>query len=687
MASRSPRLRRPARHHRLRQRARRLVWTVLLTSTLLLVTADAAHADSGTSAPAALSWMDIKDSHGISIWKYEMSLDRGGVTSPGKVIWSFLVDLAWSGYVSCVAVAIWLIDWVLSFGWLTALTHPVLGLAESLSSIVDRLGLTPVLLTVAAVVAVLWMARGKWVLGTYELFTSLLIASLALGVLANPVALVVGDDGLIMQSRDIGLAVANGLANDGQPTGDAEQTRADVTGMLTDTFVRQPHQLINFGAVLDGGKCEEAYSEVIAGGPYGEDSDIRDAVGDCDSDFGAVAADPNSGMAMSAIVLGPAALVVLLFAIVLAGAVLLAAVYALYQSLKAVVTLVTGLLPGSARGALWMTLAELVMSLVTVMFSIVFLTGYLLIIQSVFASADPGRSHMATFFSVDILLLAGVVVFRKGRKRLKAAADRFAQALAARPGGSATTLPQKRPFSAAETYYKAKLAARVAHAGSGALRGGADLAARPVRWGIGKSVDLTAAGSQGVGRTVGTAWSRIQAAASAAEIPGRPVSMPDPPNAAQRLIARLEPPRRGRPPKTGRLLRMGTRVSLGAATGGTATAASAARRAAVNRTLRAAQKTSSASGPPVATPAARRLLAGERSRPPADPGKTRPSTAAARRAAANRALRAAQKSDTSPGPSRPGLVSAVPPGSAQGEKVPAPFRLHSQVPPPTRPGR
>lgn len=43
-------------------------------------------ASSGGSAPSALSWIPIEDSRGISVWKYEMSLDRGGVTSPGSDI-------------------------------------------------------------------------------------------------------------------------------------------------------------------------------------------------------------------------------------------------------------------------------------------------------------------------------------------------------------------------------------------------------------------------------------------------------------------------------------------------------------------------------------------------------------------------------------------------------------------------
>ena len=72
----------------------------------------------GGTAPSALEWMNVEDTRGISIWKLELSLDRGGVTSPGKLIWSVLTEFLWQFYRAFVAVAIWIIDWVLSFDWL-----------------------------------------------------------------------------------------------------------------------------------------------------------------------------------------------------------------------------------------------------------------------------------------------------------------------------------------------------------------------------------------------------------------------------------------------------------------------------------------------------------------------------------------------------------------------------------------
>ena len=428
------------------------VW-VTTVPVLLFVWSTVAFADDGSKlsqTPGALSWTNPKDSRGIGVWNYEMSLDRGGVTSPSKVIWSSYIDFYWTVYRSIVVVGIWLIDWVLGFSWLSALATPALTLSSSLTDVVNRFGLPPTLLTIAAAVSVLWMAKGRWALGVVELFTSLFVASLAVGVLANPVEKVVGDQGLIVDSRDFGLQVANRLAHDGKAPQDAAQLRKENSAVLVDTFIRMPAEVLNFGTVLDGGKCEKTYTDTVKGGPYGNESTIRDAVAKCDSALGDVAANPGPGQAVSSLVITPSAFFVLLFAIVLSGAVFLAGLYALYYSIKAIVTLVTGLLPGVARGALWQTIADFTMSLITLVFSIVFLTAYLLLIQGIFSSAKPGgATAMQTFFFVDILLFAGIIVFWRARKSLRRAADGLAKALASRPGPPperhAATLPERGP--------------------------------------------------------------------------------------------------------------------------------------------------------------------------------------------------------------------------------------------------
>ena len=108
--------------------------------------------------------------------------------------------------------------------------------------------------------------------------------------------------------------------------------------------------MINFGQVLDGGKCESVYTEVVKAGPYGAESTIRDKINGCDPVLGKYAASPSASMALGSLLFMPASVVILLLAIVLSGSVIAAGCNAMFQGLKAIVTLVTGLLPGGGRG-------------------------------------------------------------------------------------------------------------------------------------------------------------------------------------------------------------------------------------------------------------------------------------------------------------------------------------------------
>lgn len=392
--------------------------------------------------PPALSWIELKDSRGVSIWNYELSLDRGGVTSPDKFFWASVTDASWGAYRSWVAISLWFLDWVLSFDWLATVAAPILRTGDAMQAVVARIGAVPALLTICAFVAVTWMARGRWATGIWELAMALLIASLASGVFAQPVQLVAGDNGLIMRSQQVGLELAAQLGGQGG-AGSSTDVRRQMTGELVDTFVRQPTEMINFGRVLDGGNCEAVYDDAIAAGPYGLDSDIRDKVGDCDSSLGDYAAQPSSSMAIGALVFMPASLVILLLAVMLAGSVIAAAIYALFQSLKAIVTLVTGVLPGGLRGSLFRTIAETVMSMVIIGFTAVFLGVFLQVIQELFRTGSAD-SVPKTFMVVDILLVVGIVVYWRQKKQLRAAADRLAEWMSHRPGGaSATRMPTR----------------------------------------------------------------------------------------------------------------------------------------------------------------------------------------------------------------------------------------------------
>jgi len=460
---------------RIPTRWRRLLTVLGTVAGVMIGGAVPAWATSET--PPALSWMVLKDSKGINVWSYEMSLNTGGVTSPGKFVWSFLVALVWQGYRAIVVFAIWLINWVLGFSWLDWVSTPVIALSKSITSLVHTFGLAPTFLTIMAATAAVHIFRGRWTLGAFDLVVGCAIAALAVGGLSNPVGLVTGQSGYIMQSRDLGLELSSGLAHNGDTASNADQMRQQTSAMLVDTFIRMPDEMINFGRSLQGDPCEAKFDEVMRSGPHGGDDTVRNAMKDCNASMGDYADNPNSGMAISTIILSPSAIFVLLFALLLCVAVMLAVVTVLYESLKLIVVMVWAILPGESRGSLWQTFANLVMALATMTFAVVFLTAYLLLLQSVFSSSNSGSNGvMATFIFIDLLIFMGIIMFWRGRTALKRSAARLAAMMAKRPaGGSPSRLPAPQrsglPGQAAALQAGRMLSQRAQGSGSGGSGG------------------------------------------------------------------------------------------------------------------------------------------------------------------------------------------------------------------------
>lgn len=574
---------------RIPTRWRRLLTVVGTVAGVMVGGAVPAWATSET--PPALSWMVLKDSKGINVWSYEMSLNTGGVTSPGKFVWSFLVALVWQGYRAIVVFAIWLINWVLGFSWLDWVSTPVIALSKSITSLVHTFGLAPTFLTIMAATAAVHIFRGRWTLGAFDLVVGCAIAALAVGGLSNPVGLVTGQSGYIMQSRDLGLELSSGLAHNGDTASNADQMRQQTSAMLVDTFIRMPDEMINFGRSLQSDPCEAKFDEVMRSGPHGGDDTVRNAMKDCNASMGDYADNPNSGMAISTIILSPSAIFVLLFALLLCVAVMLAVVTVLYESLKLIVVMVWAILPGESRGSLWQTFANLVMALATMTFAVVFLTAYLLLLQSVFSSSNSGSNGvMATFIFIDLLIFMGIIMFWRGRTALKRSAARLAAMMAKRPaGGSSSRLPAPQrsglPGQAAALQAGRMLSQRAQGSGSG---GSGGAGAEPGKSGWvpggtkGETRSVPRAGASGGGAAGAAAGAAVGAAGAGSRRRGGKAGAAAGAAAgagaggtAKDLGVQLAKSQ-GKKAVRGTLLKVAANAAAGVATGGASTAVTAA---------------------------------------------------------------------------------------------------------------
>jgi hypothetical protein len=374
-------------------RLRRAVLILAATITVLLMAPVSAAASmvASSQTPGALAWITLTDSRGISIWNYEMSIDRGDglIPNPGKMFWSSLVDMLWSAYRAWVALAVWFLDWVMGLDWLTLAATPFITIGTAMEAVVTKIGVTNTFLLVTFVAAVVWIIRGRWATGIWEVTMSLVIGALAAGVLAHPVKMIAGPDGWIATAQRSGQEVALELTG-GEGGLSGTQTQA-----LVDVFVRKPHELVNFGKILDGGECEAAYTAAVRGGPYGGESDIRDAVGGCDEALGEYAENPSVSMVIDGIFLGIGAGVLVLVVASIGGSVLVAGMVLLWESARGIINLLIGLLPGAARGPLFTTVGTIATRLALFFVSSIFLGLLVLLVDELLGSDATARGVFA----------------------------------------------------------------------------------------------------------------------------------------------------------------------------------------------------------------------------------------------------------------------------------------------------
>lgn len=580
----------------------RLVGVLTGWALLMFIRAQPAAAATITAAdkigqtPPALAWIQLKDSHGVSIWHYELSLDRGGVTSPGKFFWSTITDGCWGAYRSWCALALWFLDWVLSFSWVSTVAAPLISVGAAMQDVVNRLGVVPTFLTLTALLAGLWMVKGKSSTAVWEVGMACLIAALASGIFSHPVEMVAGQNGYVVKANQVGQELAAELSTGSAHGKTPEQLRQAQVGQLVDTFIRQPTQMINFGRVIDGTKCESAYNEVIAKGPYGMEDTIRDKMSACDDSLGEYASNPSASMAIGSVVFVPASFVILLLALVLAGSVMAAAIWAMFLSVKAIVTLVTGLLPGGGRGSLMLTVAETFVALLIIIFTSVFLSVFLLVIQAMFAGAS-GDAVPKTFVIVDVVIIVGILVYWRQRQQIKAASQRMAQWMSQRPGGAAATrMPDRSRLSLAPAATAVRTVASVAQLR--AQRANRGQVSGPMFIDNRRQAAMFFGGLPDTGGTVvqgevvpdsgpGPGRPQLPGGPDRPQLPGGPTSPQLPPGGGTggtggrgRVLARKG--------ITGTLVRAGTSAALSYATGGASTVVTGAAKA--SRTAQTARR-------------------------------------------------------------------------------------------------
>ena len=438
---------RATRTRRLKHLAR--LGMVLAAVFFLLPFAQMALAVDGKEFTGPLASITATDHLNNPVAAYELSVDEGQMyRAQEKIFPAMLLDWMWTYYAICVGNALMLVNLILEFKFVTWLEGPAQLLESTLSTVIDQLGLLPMVLTIAAAIAGWHALRGRIGTAITQFVLACTVGALAGGLLSSPVGLLSGPDGALQNASTFGGELTAELMATDPETGEIAHDEGGmsntVTTELVQTFIRLPHQLINYGANLDevgSEECVNTYNDMLGKSPWGRNSGFRDNVGSsCGPQYKETAIEPVN-LLPTALLIAPSGAALTLAVLVLALAVMLACVWALIEGAMLVVHLLKGVLPGEGRADMWRSVGIIAWSVLVCGIALFCLALLVLIIRAVYDGVGASNPYMV-FGMVNLMLLVGAYFFCRYLMGLKKKGKRLGDMLHAATGGGAPTTAQ-----------------------------------------------------------------------------------------------------------------------------------------------------------------------------------------------------------------------------------------------------
>ncbi|MCP2265185.1 hypothetical protein ACFQHV_18465 [Promicromonospora thailandica] len=401
--------------------------------------------------------LNLEDTHGVAVDRFMLQWDTGSPWNPLNVdseIFSTLAGMFWVWYRDMVAVQIWVLDWVLGMDWLGYILAPLAGLSIIIQGMIAQIGLLNLMLIILAFVVGFWLLKGRYAGGFMELLIGCVIAALATTFLANPMATIGGDQGVIMQSRNAGMDIATGFATEGASfQRDSTVIRDGLKGQLVNTLLRAPHQIINYGSVIDGTGCEDTYTESV-----GRENAV-DAIGGCDDAYQEAASTVDAGTVVSTLSLLTTGFVFLLLSVVIVGGTIFAVLLLGWSAIKLLWQLPVGVISSGTRAQLFRTFASVGFGCILVAMATMFLVAWMKMLLG-FYDATSGLPFLVRLYLFNTLVIAGAVFYvlmgASVRAGLRGLADKLAAAGVPSQVGEPAAMPWDGSAKWRERYTKAK---------------------------------------------------------------------------------------------------------------------------------------------------------------------------------------------------------------------------------------
>lgn len=408
--------------------------TAIVLALLAIMVSTTAWADTGTGATAdggnpLISWMHIKDSHGGEIAKYTLTLNQGNWASIGGGVDAAFANIdSWIYELNlCVtATALWLIKFLLEFGWLDLFATPFVKIGQGVQEATNKFGLLPSALAVLAIIAACTVLVGRVTKAYSNIAMGLLMVGLAATVFANPLSELVGQDGMLAKGRDTGLQIATTVSGDSMHTNGSGADVDPLIGSLADRFLRQPTQMINLGMVSDSisRKCEQAWTDGINGN-HGDK--LKDDMQGCDKKYGDKMHRKTMGRPASILVsLQMCSLLgafLVFFACFTVWHVVRSAVHAMLYATLAPPAFALGVIPGGPQTFAWKTVLDCLMAFAAMVIYTAAFGAYNVVLDKVFQKTN---NPIEAIFLTALVLAFGFAFFGPLRRMLDNSRDKLA---------------------------------------------------------------------------------------------------------------------------------------------------------------------------------------------------------------------------------------------------------------------
>ena len=363
---------------------------------------------------------DLTDSRGNHVSQYSSPLYDGGITGFEQRASSTGVAIWWAGLRNVLSAWIWLLDFTLDSSWAAVVMFPASVLAQNLTGFFGDINLMGATIAIASVVVGVLLVQSRFGSAMGEATGSAIMIALATTVLASPVMLlgIPGTGGgVVDRAHDAGLELVTDLASSSE-----DFSGNGMTASMVDTLIRTPHQLIMYGAIIDGTACESVYDETLG------TEEARESIGECDSTLQDYA-DTGGPEALGALFsISPVIVGFALFSAAIVLLSLILAIWAAWSVIKLTWQIVIGIVANGVRQGMYSSLLGLAVSLLGTMFLPLGIVLWMAIVRAMFGPNSPlavipvGTRFQAMSALIILGVLVAIILLINSRKQRDRAA-------------------------------------------------------------------------------------------------------------------------------------------------------------------------------------------------------------------------------------------------------------------------